>query len=196
MGSDDFKSLHVTSTLLKSDGEGDEAPSCFTVADIEARSYVWIDEFEGSRAKEHPSQYTSPFIKDTSLFRSISELTPSVSPHVAPGKLAITAAMTPPKDQEEEFDRWYKQEHYGMLAKMKGYLRTRRYRISKTEGTTGREAPKFLAVHEFEDGELDGQRLGESVGTEWSKKVMGGLVESQIEVWKMRGAWGDLEVRY
>lgn len=104
--------------------------------------------------------------------------------------------MAPPKDQEEDFDLWYKNEHYRTLSECKGYLRTRRYRIHKTLSANGKQAPTFLTIHEFEDGELDGEGLGRSGSTEWSKKVMGGLVESEMAVWRMRGGWGDLKAKF
>ena len=113
---------------------------------------------------------------------------------VAPGPIVITAAFTPPSDKVEDFNNWYGKEHYAMLAKCKGYLRSRRYRIHKTMSMKGKQAPMFLAIHEFEEGELDARGLGASVATEWGKKVMGGLVENQTDVWRMRGmGFGKLE---
>jgi hypothetical protein len=39
----------------------------------------------------------------------------------------MTGFMTPTRENEEEFNRWYKEEHLGDMAKVPGYQRVRRF---------------------------------------------------------------------
>ncbi len=39
-----------------------------------------------------------------------------------PAKLVISAALTPAPGTDEDFDRWYKDEHYRTLAECRGYV--------------------------------------------------------------------------
>jgi len=79
----------------------------------------------------------------------------------------------------------YRDEHLPVLARAPGFVRSRRYEL--VNGTTLNEferkepeVPKYLALHEFECEELPWKELGESAETEWAKRVMGGLVTSEV----------------
>lgn len=87
----------------------------------------------------------------------------------------ITAGMSPPKADEDDFNSWYTNEHYRTLSECKHYIRTRRYKITKTLAPPGTEAPTFLTMHEFdcEPGELDAEGLAKSGATEWSQRILG-----------------------
>lgn len=69
--------------------------------------------------------------------------------------VAVEMEMQPGKD--ELLTRWYDEEHSGMLAKLPGWVRSRRF-VLKDWGRTGLDADasappplKFLALHEWED---------------------------------------------
>ena len=69
VGSDDFRTCRITSALLKGDDEGEG--SIFAVAEIEARSYLWVDGYEGENSQEHPSQSISISFSETQPFMII-----------------------------------------------------------------------------------------------------------------------------
>ena len=105
------------------------------------------------------------------------------------GNLFISAALQPASGAEEDFEKWYREEHCRMLAQCKGYVRTRRYelvhastldRFVRSEPEVGTQVARFLALHEFEAEDWDWDGLGRSAVTEWAKKVMGNLGIEEI----------------
>lgn len=73
----------------------------------------------------------------------------------------------------DDCDRWYREEHLDMLAKLPGYRRTLRYRLGpRTALTKGEDPPVFLAIHEVEDAvkALSTKEIEAANATEWTKK--------------------------
>ncbi|TAQ84432.1 hypothetical protein B7494_g7246 [Chlorociboria aeruginascens] len=105
----------------------------------------------------------------------------------------ITAALQPPSAMEEEFHKWYHDEHYAELAKCKGYLRSRRYRLQKTVkygGQEVQEVPKYIAVHEFEGESFSLDDVDAAGETQWAKRMLGSMEKSEIGVWRVTGRFG------
>lgn len=75
-----------------------------------------------------------------------------------------------PKD-DVDYNAWYSEEHLYMLAKVPGYRRSQRYKLGKADGRTPEDAPRFIAVHEFDTLEhLDGPELREADASPWTLK--------------------------
>ena len=79
-----------------------------------------------------------------------------------------------PKD-EADFDKWYREEHLEMLHKVPGHRRSQRYVIGPKVPIVGdvTEAPKYLAIHEFDSLDAYKNRLPEATAprsTPWSEK--------------------------
>jgi hypothetical protein len=73
---------------------------------------------------------------------------------------------------EEDWDRWYREEHLDMLSKMPGYRRSQRYKIGPAVPVLTRGEPtKFLTIHELDsfDG-MSGEQSQALNNTEWTKK--------------------------
>ncbi|KAF2102077.1 hypothetical protein NA57DRAFT_54010 [Rhizodiscina lignyota] len=121
--------------------------------------------FPGSGSSHDFIEFDSRFYKRTKVFETKS---------TKPGRaaIAIVAAMQPPEGGDEDLDNWYKQEHLQQVSEQPGWRRSTRYELARQAIGTG--APKYLAIHEFEEGTLPG---GEKVVafepvSEWSERVM------------------------
>lgn len=68
-----------------------------------------------------------------------------------------------------------------------GYRRSTRYQ--KLDGST----PKFLALHEFDTAAVP-KEIRLVLGTEWSKKILGGATSSSSDVWEFIAEHGKSEV--
>jgi hypothetical protein len=66
---------------------------------------------------------------------------------------------------------------------VKGYRRTTRY--TKLDKST----PKYLAMHELDTMTIPPE-FSLTVGTEWSKKVLGGLKSNTMERWEYISEFG------
>ncbi|KAI0052542.1 hypothetical protein FA95DRAFT_1553547, partial [Auriscalpium vulgare] len=94
----------------------------------------------------------------------------------APVVVFVMSGMEP--DAEDEFNRWYNEEHAPMLAKCPGWIRTRRF-VLKEAGYTGTDAaghpppPKYLGVHEWASLDHDQTKDHKAANsTPWREKVM------------------------
>ncbi|MGK0172914.1 MAG: hypothetical protein ACI9W2_004658 [Gammaproteobacteria bacterium] len=86
----------------------------------------------------------------------------------APGLLLVMMEIAP--EHEEDFNRWYDEEHVPERMSIPGFVRARRFRA--LEGT-----PKYLALYELENVDaLDTDLYRHWTGagqTEWTKRVLG-----------------------
>ncbi|MEE4455181.1 hypothetical protein [Novosphingobium resinovorum] len=69
-------------------------------------------------------------------------------PSAEPFGIIMMVAFDVPPDRTAEVDRWYDEEHIGLLMKADGWLRARRYRVLSHHG-----GPRWtsLAFHELRD---------------------------------------------
>jgi hypothetical protein len=98
-----------------------------------------------------------------------------------PGKIMISAAMTPAEGTDEELDAWYRELHCKALPSCPGYTRTKRYnlvfnrqnRLPPSEMKLDKPA-KYLALHEFETDTIP-EQFYLAVKESWVQKFPGGV---------------------
>lgn len=119
-----------------------------------------------------------------------------------PAKFLISAALEPPKDASStaDLDAWYRQEHISLLARAPGFVRSRRFKLTNATvidkfqvGDVTKEAPRYLALHEFSGEVLPWKELQESAQTEWAKRVMGGLVKEEVGWYEVSRVYSESE---
>ncbi|TKX24350.1 hypothetical protein C1H76_3455 [Elsinoe australis] len=94
------------------------------------------------------------------------------------GNVMVHVAFTVKPDQDpEEIGRWYDQEHTGMLQKVPGWRRTRRFKTASIENSTVTE---WLALHEYapQNG-LGGPEFVAATTTPWAHKVNNEVIASK-----------------
>jgi uncharacterized protein (TIGR02118 family) len=99
--------------------------------------------------------------------------------------MLLTAEMEPV--DEEDFEKWYRQEHLDMLSKLPGYRRSLRYTIgSKTPMTQG-EPAKYLAIHEVDDlrTAFDSKEAEAANTTPWTAKHIGESKQFIARGWEL-----------
>jgi pimeloyl-ACP methyl ester carboxylesterase len=72
---------------------------------------------------------------------------------------------------EEELAKWYREEHVGLLQKVPGWRRTRRFVTSYLDLQEGKKK-EYLALHEYapENG-LGGEEFQKAISTEWTDRI-------------------------
>ncbi|KAK5163804.1 uncharacterized protein LTR77_010478 [Saxophila tyrrhenica] len=71
----------------------------------------------------------------------------------------------------DDFEKWYREEHLGLLAKLPGYRRSLRYKIGSRTPLTKGETQPFLAIHEVDDVSAFGSKEAEEANaTPWTVK--------------------------
>ncbi|KAJ8472894.1 hypothetical protein ONZ45_g16493 [Pleurotus djamor] len=109
-----------------------------------------------------------------------------------PGKYLLVALLHPSSQGEGNFNKWYDEEHMGMIAKLPGWIRGRRFtlvssaELARTPGPSNNDLAnpnlKYLAVHDLEQPvDLGSATFQAALATDWTKKVMED-VRSNVEL--------------
>ncbi|VDB86643.1 unnamed protein product [Peniophora sp. CBMAI 1063] len=117
------------------------------------------------------------------------------------GAYTIVVEKEVPGEAEDDFNKWYDEEHIPLLSRIPGWLRSRRFVLVEESvfGTdtgphkrTGRPA-KYLAVHEWEtsnaSGKSDTPEYKEAMDTEWMVKVNKTLIARTKREFELLRAW-------
>ncbi|OCK85542.1 hypothetical protein K432DRAFT_286605 [Lepidopterella palustris CBS 459.81] len=112
------------------------------------------------------------------------------------GAVIITACIQPAAGMEQEFGRWYNEEHLEQVSETPGWRRSTRFElVFKTEDKDdlNREiTPKYLAIHEFEDGSLPGERVQPLTPvTDWTEKMVGSAIKVDEAKFTLLRGFGD-----
>lgn len=98
---------------------------------------------------------------------------------------------------EDDYHKFYHEEHLGMLSKVPGYRRSQRYQLITTRAEKDTRAkgpknvPKFMAVHEFDHlNALDGPELREADASPNTIRVFGNAKMVNIRGFKLVKGWG------
>ncbi|KAF2150188.1 alpha/beta-hydrolase [Myriangium duriaei CBS 260.36] len=90
--------------------------------------------------------------------------------------VSVKFSLEPGQDPEE-LTRWYDEEHFGMLQKVPGWRRSRRF---KTSAVDGRSTIEYLALHEYaSDNGLGGPAFQAAITTPWAKKIYDQVISSR-----------------
>ncbi|KAE8154820.1 alpha/beta-hydrolase [Aspergillus avenaceus] len=90
----------------------------------------------------------------------------------AAGSVLIAVSLTVPADsaKEEDVNRWSREEHFPMLARVPGWRRSRRFVTSSIDPKAPRE---FLALHEYSaKNGLGGAEHKAAMDTAWRNRLM------------------------
>ncbi|KAI0436172.1 Alpha/Beta hydrolase protein [Xylaria telfairii] len=114
-----------TYTSLRDNRSSREAE---TIGQVDVQRYFW----DGVTSKQSP------------LFIPIEQLTDEE----AEGLTLVAVQLTPKKavNSVEEIQKWYGEEHMGMLSKVPGWLRSRLFKTSSLEPG---EPTRFIALHDY-----------------------------------------------
>jgi hypothetical protein len=103
---------------------------------------------------------------------------------VAPVILAV--ALSVPAGAEEDLDAWYADEHIPMLLDVPGWLRIRRYRLSRS---LDEPAPEFLSVHELAGPQvLEEPSYLAATSTPWRDRVVASALRRERRVFGFRNS--------
>ncbi|EPE07135.1 3-oxoadipate enol-lactonase i [Ophiostoma piceae UAMH 11346] len=97
------------------------------------------------------------------------------------------------EDAEKELARWYDEEHFGMLSKVPGWLRSRRFRTSTLDLAEGKPL-RIVSLHEYRphgQNGLGGPEHKASMDTPWRTEVFDKYVAAKgRRTWELFYAFG------
>lgn len=93
------------------------------------------------------------------------------------GSVLIAVTTTTHPDQQAEHDRWYREEHFDMLARVPGWRRSRLFATAAIDPSAPRET---LALHEYAPvNGLGGDLHKAAMNTPWRNRLMSEAVTSK-----------------
>jgi hypothetical protein len=96
-----------------------------------------------------------------------------------PGHILLIVRTDVVPEMEEEFNRFYDEEHVPRLLRVPGVLSAKR---AKSMGA----GPKYIAVYEHESAQVQETALyKEAVDTEWARRVKPHLRNFQREIYRL-----------
>lgn len=167
------------------DGQTPAWSAVYDVSDLsmlEKRIYTRLREERSAREKRVMGSFESLDRKIYSLYSERSK-TPG---YVGPGAVIASVSMTIKDEDLEAFDKWYEEEHVGMLARIPGWLRTRRFRmlVGGIKGMPPTGQVECLAVHDFEEQNgLNGPEHQAATNTPWRLQTMEKIVARERREW-------------
>lgn len=136
-----------------------------------------------------PAEYFGANLKGYSLIQSFEP--PKRNTRPIKGRCIVAVGIEPAPGDEETLDQWYRSEHLELMAENPIFIRCTRYRLLGPEGDGANddEAPRFLALHEYESHQalLDhaiekGQLVPE---TAMSKKIFESAKKVERAIWEV-----------
>ncbi|GJE85886.1 hypothetical protein PsYK624_019650 [Phanerochaete sordida] len=112
-----------------------------------------------------------------------------------PPRFATFVSIDVKEEGEDNFNRWYNEEHIPMVASVPGWLRSRRF-VLKDAGYAGvrreeqQPQPKYLAVHEWESLEaVMDPKVREPWETAWKAEVDKTVLRREIRAFEYYKHW-------
>lgn len=90
--------------------------------------------------------------------------------------LVYVAMLVKEGESEIEFNKWYNEEHIGIISKVSGYIRGRRFKLVSDSGrgeAEGQTVGQYIAVYEFgKEGFLEDEQFKVARSTPWRAAVI------------------------
>lgn len=174
-----------------------QSPSWLALYDITSPDVTQSPEYKGlvPKASEREKQIMVDLgsINRRVYDHIISYVRPTTDLSSLPGRYAFVVHMKVTLQGEEEFNRWYNEEHMVMLSKIPGWLCGRRYKLVESVSRGIKVEPaedekpqaEYLAIHELEiTGFMGLPEFNAAIQTPWRELVMKTVTYSQLRLFE------------
>ncbi|KAG7099617.1 hypothetical protein E1B28_001445 [Marasmius oreades] len=175
-----------------------QKPSYLTLYDISEPSVANGPDFEALRTRasardramlekvQYLNRRTYELLQEPWLHQDTTDAS-------LPGQFMLLVSMEVKAELEEEFNRWFSEEHIpDFLIKIPGWLRSRRYKLYDNlekgafEDGSGLKVCKYLALHDFSRGGfMEHEMMKASFETPWAKRIYADLLHREVRVLKL-----------
>ncbi|KAI1607851.1 hypothetical protein EDD36DRAFT_479262 [Exophiala viscosa] len=108
---------------------------------------------------------------DSRVYKLVQDFDPKGAGYT-PAPFILSVQMEP--NDDDDYDKFYRDEHLYMLSKVPGYRRSQRYQLVSSDHLSLSSVPRFMAIHEFETLETtDGPELREADASPNTHRVIG-----------------------
>lgn len=167
-----------------------ETPTWLTLYDISEPSIANGDGYQAVQAKASDNEKRiMPLVHylNRRTYAPIGATPPPRTGASFPGKYVFSVGMDIKPEGEADFNKWYEEEHLGLVAKIPGWLSGRRYELvdSLVIGE-GRKPLKYLAIYEMENNTfMETEEFKVAVGTPWSIEVQKNVLDRELRLFEL-----------
>ncbi|KAJ6554947.1 hypothetical protein DFH09DRAFT_1248501 [Mycena vulgaris] len=169
-----------------------QAPTWLTLADIETPEITSSPEYEalGTLGSENEKTIISKLQGVSRRTYTLLRTTvhPETSPEALPGKYVLVVSFEIAPENEDDFNKWYDEEHMDLVARVPGWKRGRRYKLvdSKQSGQADELVSKYLIVHELDNGDFEPTaEFKYPTSTDWAKRVIGSAIRLEVRKFEL-----------
>ena len=116
----------------------------------------------------NPSPWSKRTLENTVVFRrwACEQINPGdAQPHMMSHAVFVAIGDAPP-EHEDEFNRWYDEEHLPLLSQVRGVLRARRFVDLRAP------KPRYIALYELDnESVIQHPQWQAALRTEWAKRI-------------------------
>ena len=116
---------------------------------------------------QNPSPWTRRSLENSVVFRrwTCEQINPGDAPPHMMSYAQFVAMGDPPPEHEDEFNRWYDEEHIPLLSRVAGVLRARRFFDPNGK-------PRYVALYDLADESVvQHPDWRAALRTEWAQKI-------------------------
>ncbi|KAJ9630185.1 hypothetical protein H2204_008690 [Knufia peltigerae] len=174
--------------LAHSDLEPPNDKTCLAMCQLDSIGSLQEIFSLSDLTRDDPSHDT---VSDIRVYELIEDFDPKGISHVLPP--FILNVQNEPADADD-YNKFYHEEHLHMLNRVPGYRRSQRYELIKGHDDSSSEAPRFMAVHEWDHFDaLDGPELREADASPNTHRVFGNAKRVNIRGFKSVKGFGDVK---
>lgn len=182
-----------------------QIPTWLALYDVEspelANSAGYQALMDGASAREKQILATVQFLQRRIYKHVKTYIHPNATDASFPGKYLLAVSLEVSADAENDFNKWYDEEHMGLLAKIPGWLRGRRYEIhsfaekgSDVDAGVKRPVLKYLAIHDFDTpGFKDTEEFKVATSTPWRDRVMKTVTGRELRIFERNNVFSRPE---
>ncbi|KAJ7472048.1 hypothetical protein FB451DRAFT_1251762 [Mycena latifolia] len=116
---------------------------------------------------------------------------PETTAEDLPGKYVLVVSFEIAPENEDDFNKWYDEEHMGLVSQIPGWKRGRRYKLVGYQNIPGQfmadqPVSKYLAIHELDNNDFEqSAEIKHARGTEWARRVMQNAIRREVRAFEL-----------
>ncbi|KAJ7689037.1 hypothetical protein B0H17DRAFT_937719, partial [Mycena rosella] len=168
-----------------------KAPTWLMLCDVDMTLATELKEYgTGGRDNETPlSNFSGVSRRKYQLLGTSSH--PETTVEELPGKYVLVVSFEISPENEDDFNKWYEEEHMELVGQVPGWKQGRRYKLIEFQQIQGQfmadqPVSKYLAIHELDNGEFEqSAEIKCARGTEWARRVIKNAIRREVRTFEL-----------
>ena len=163
-------------------GSGSVRSASLYASQEETALIILLDSFPQASFSQNSTSWNKQLSISTRwrLYESLTEPIKAKTTALHIPHILVCVSMTPALQNEDDFNKWYNEEHISLLSRNPMWLESTRYRLIDSNDAS----PSYLAMHKYENhSALDAPEFKLATTTPWRYQVVDAVVANQRHVY-------------